>query len=77
MSSNPQSIQDHLERGSEGSSEKLVFDQSTGRFTVKPKHEPLNPDRFVALDMNKAGPGGFFRFDEHVLLHGGLPFMRQ
>lgn len=76
MSSNPQRIQQHLEnRG--GSSESLVFDPATGKLMVKPQHEAQNSaDRTVMLDMNKAGSGGFFSFDDQDLAQGELRFMR-
>ena len=44
---------------------------------VKPQHEAQNSaDRTVMLDMNKAGSGGFFSFDDQDLAHDELSFMR-
>ena len=77
MSSNPQRIQQHLENRGVSSetlefdpatgklkltAESLVFDPATGQLMVKPQHEAQNSDRFVMLDMNKSGSGGFFFF---------------
>lgn len=61
-SSNPQRIQQHLERKG-NSSEALCFDPTTGKLTVKPQQEARNPsDTAIMLDMNKEGSGGFFFF---------------
>ena len=44
---------------------------------VKPQHEAQNSaDRTVMLDMNKAGSGGFFSFDEQDVGHGGSRLTR-